>query len=158
MLRYLALLTFIPVWAQPPTSLVQDTLYMITSTGFVPVQLGTLVISWPSFTYCGSSAFTIPAGGFTYTVNNGVVRLSLVPTDLAASTVAYSVAYAAGPGVPTTRSYWQIPTNGGPFTIASVTNTRYVPPIASSRGVCSVVGSTVSWTHMLNSQWTTMTN
>lgn len=159
MFRYLLFLLTSLAWAQPPTTLIQDTLYTTTSAGYVPVQLGQLVISWPSFVYCGGvTAYPIQQGSLIYTVNNGVVFIPLVPTDMASSVVAYSVSYSAGPGVPTSRSYWQIPTLIGWTSLTNaqwtaLTNAQWAT-IPNNGGFTEVLG----WGSLTDGQWIELTN
>lgn len=100
--------------AQVPQTMVYDTL--INAVTGQPVAEGTIKITWPAFSY---GATSIPANRLTYNIVNGIVSLSLTPTDHSATPASYSVSIVVG-GI-TTSGYWQIPTGGGPYTILQVT-------------------------------------
>ena len=130
--------------AQPATVCVVDTLY---TSGSTPVQLGTIVYSNTQYMY---GPYLIPPNSVTYQVNNGVVNICLVPGT-------YTVQIGTN-GAATAKSYWNIPTSGGPYTIQNVT--AGVPSFSSGAvvnpGQIFATGYTTGWVLTVNggvAQW-----
>lgn len=83
----LAALLTASLGAQPPLTLIQDTLYQADGTRFQ----GTATISWASFE--ASDLSNIAANAARLPIVNGVLRIRLVPTTNAAIPGSYSVVY-----------------------------------------------------------------
>jgi len=84
---HLAVLLALSVSAQPPLTLIQDTLYQADGTKFQ----GMATISWSSFQ--ASDMSNIAANVTRVPIVNGVLRVKLVPTTNAAVPGSYSVLY-----------------------------------------------------------------
>lgn len=83
----LAALLMGPIWADPPLTLIQDTLYQANGLKFQ----GMATISWSSFQ--ASDLSNIAANVARVQIVNGALRVRLVPTTNAAGPGAYSVTY-----------------------------------------------------------------
>jgi hypothetical protein len=135
-------------FAQTPT-LVSDTLRG-GMTG--PAVNGSMTISWPEFTYGLSTIAPSPAAGFTFPFVNGVINVSLVPTDHAAATVQYRVVTTIG-GYGAI-SYWSVPTLPSSQCASSTHCT--IAEVAGNAG--SSGGGGISWHALTNAQWSGLTN
>jgi hypothetical protein len=114
LLRWTLAFLWLPAFGQVPQTVVSDTL--VDAFSGQPVYQGTLHISWPQFAY---NTTTVPAGDVTLAIANGVMLVSLTPTDRARSPVSYSVRITVN-GI-STLTYWNIPTGGGPYLVSQVT-------------------------------------
>ena len=90
----------------PPYTIIQDTLIGAVSNG--SQVSAEIMIRWPEFSYSGSTIPPAADRGQTWRIVNGAVRVPLVPTDHATSSVMYRVTISVDGG--TATSYWSVPT------------------------------------------------
>jgi hypothetical protein len=111
----LALLVYLRT-ADAQTTAVNDTLYL-QGTAWT----GEITVCWPSFTSAGGTA--VAKGCRTSAVTNGVVSISLYPTEGASPSFAYAAGYrqtsGAGRGTAWSES-WAVPSSPSIVTLADV--------------------------------------
>ena len=99
--------------AKPPLTTVQDVLYKADGTKFQ----GIATISWQSFMAVDST--TIPAQTITVRIDNGFIRVQLVPTSNAITPSSYTVVYNSD-GAQQIGENWIIPPSNVPVRIRDV--------------------------------------
>ena len=104
--------------AKPPLTTVQDVLYKADGTKFQ----GIATISWQSFTAVDSTP--IPTQTITVRIDNGFIRVQLVPTSNAITPSSYTVVYNSD-GNQQVGENWIIPPSNVPVRIRDV---RVGPP------------------------------
>jgi hypothetical protein len=117
--------TLLMVWAagaQPPLTTIQDTLYKADGTPFN----GIVMISWPSFE--ASDLSEIAGQTITVKVENGNLRVRLVPNAMTSPQVFYTVVYNSDGRIQFNES-WAVPVSLVPLRIRDV---RVVLPVISS--------------------------
>ena len=107
----LASLLTAAAFAQPPRTLIQDT--MTPGTNGIPytgstAANGTITLQWPMFAYDSSTISQSPSRGQVFSVLNGAVSIPLVPTDHATSPTTYKVITTINGNPQIT--YWSVPT------------------------------------------------
>jgi len=103
----------IPLFAAPPLTTIQDTLFKADGTRFS----GTLSISWTSFEAIDRSA--IAQQSKTVTVVNGSLQVALVPTTTATPAAYYTVTYNSD-GRVQFQETWAVPSSVQPLRIRDV--------------------------------------
>lgn len=78
----------------------------------------TCVISWPTFVAAGGA--TVGSSQFTLTVIDGVVDISLQPTQGSTPTVVYSVKCEVVGLSSTVNQYWNVPVSTPPVTLSQI--------------------------------------
>ena len=111
--------------AAPPLTTVQDVLYKADGTRFN----GTLTIRWNSFQASDSSA--IVTQSTTVKVQDGLLRVQLVPTTTSTPPTVYTVTYNADGRVQFQES-WSVPSSAQPLHVRDVRTTA--APASSSAG------------------------
>ncbi len=102
----LGILGSVPAWCA--LTCVSDTLY----DGAGGLANGTIRISWPTFQALGD-LHQVPAGSLTVPVVNGILSVSLEPTDnTLPSNIFYTVLYSIVNGPPRNQEFWLVPTSG----------------------------------------------
>jgi hypothetical protein len=122
-------------WATPTLTTIQDQLFRADGT---PVN-GTLLISWSAFVASDNS--NIPANTLREPVSGGLVRVKLVPTTTALTTVSYTVMYLVD-GKLTNTETWAVPPSTTPLPIRMVRTSTPVtqPPADTSIQISDVTG------------------
>ena len=125
---FLLALACAPLFAQPATTTVADTMYM--AIGGPTYCYGTFTLSWSTF--YSEDGFLIQAGtSAPITVNAmGHFSVTVVPTNsnIVPATGIYSIRYNLQPAGCTPQSeYWNVPAGGGPVNLNQV-RTLPVPP------------------------------
>ena len=131
----LAVLLAVGVSAQPPLTLIQDTLYQADGTKFQ----GMATISWSSFE--ASDLSNIAANVTRVPIVNGALRVRLVPTTNAVVPVSYSVTYNSSK-VQFSET-WAVPPSSTPLQVKDVrlsTNPPAAPSADSSIQISDVAG------------------
>ena len=109
------------VFAQPPLTIIQDTLYKADGTPFN----GLLIISWNSFQ--ADNQANVVAQTLTVRVIDGYFRVQLAPTADANPPSSYTVTYNSD-GKVQFQETWVVGTSSTPLTIAAVrTSTTSIP-------------------------------
>jgi len=109
------------VFAQPPLTIIQDTLYKADGTPFN----GLLIISWNSFQ--ADNQANVVAQTLTVRVIDGYFRVQLAPTGDANPPSSYTVTYNSD-GKVQFQETWVVGTSSTPLTIAAVrTSTTSIP-------------------------------
>jgi hypothetical protein len=136
------------VFAQAPTTTVQDTVYNASGA---PAS-GTVLVSWSAFTTAGGTA--VPAGTTTATIGaNGLLSLTLVPNVGATPMGSYYTAVFHLSDGTTSREYWVVPAvvpGGAPATLAAIRNqvlpTSVAMQTVSKQYVDSAIAAAVTGT------------
>ena len=99
---------------------------------------GSITISWPDYIYGGVQ---VPAGNMQVTVVNGVLNVSLVPTDrmTCKRDCTYMVTYVSQ-GSPV-QIGWLVPTASGTVSLATIKNSAGGTSAPVTIGNCTVGGS-----------------
>ena len=121
-------------WAATTPVQVSDTIYNPDGSK----ATCTIYITNPAFV--DSTSTFVPANSIQTQVTNGIVSVSLVPTQNAQTpAIFYSIQYSCANGPPqgSTREFWSIPPTG-PVTIAAV---RFAPFLTTG-GINSINGDT----------------
>lgn len=100
--------------AAPPMTVVQDILFNADGTHFN----GIVAISWPSFQ--ASDTSTISARSVTVRVDDGLLRVPLVPTTNALTSASYTVVYTSNTGTSQTTEYWNLPPSSVPIRLPNI--------------------------------------
>ena len=109
------------IFAQPPLTIIQDTLYKADGTPFN----GLLIISWNSFQ--ADNQANVVAQTLTVRVIDGYFRVQLAPTGDANPPSSYTVTYNSD-GKVQFQETWVVGTSSTPLTIAAVrTSTTSIP-------------------------------
>lgn len=121
------------LWSAPPLTQIDDVLYRADGSPFN----GTATISWRSFV--ASDTTSIPANSVTVPVNQGSLRVRLVPTTNASSGAFYVVRFNTDRKTQFTE-FWAVPPSAGPVTAREVRlptapGTGAAPPV----GVVNIV-------------------
>lgn len=111
-LFFLLLVLCATLRAQPPVTIIKDTLYNLDGS----LTNGDILITNPAFITGG---FSIAAGTKTVPVRNGAVDIALTPTDNAVAVTLYTVATISN--MITSTACWAVPTTTALQTIAQVT-------------------------------------
>jgi hypothetical protein len=122
-------------WATPPLTTIQDQLYRADGT---PVD-GTLLISWKAFVASDNS--NIPANTLREPVSGGLLRVKLVPTTTALTTVNYTVMYLVD-GKLTNTETWAVPPSNSalPLRMVRTSSTVTPPPADTTIQISDVAG------------------
>ena len=102
-----------PVLAAPPLTTIQDVLYKADGTRFN----GTLTISWNSFQSSDNSA--IVSQSTTVRVQEGLLRVQLVPTTTSTPASSYMVTYNSD-GRIQFQETWSVPSSSQPLHVRDV--------------------------------------
>jgi hypothetical protein len=121
------------LWAAPPLTQIQDVLYRADGSTFN----GTATISWRSFVAADTTS--IPANSVTVPVQQGSLRVRLVPTTNASSGAYYVVRFNTDRKTQFTE-FWAVPPSGLPVSSRDV-RLPYAPGTGSSPpvGVVNIV-------------------
>jgi hypothetical protein len=136
------------VFAQAPTTTVQDTVYNASGA---PAS-GTVLVSWNAFTTAGGTS--VPAGTTTGAIGaNGLLSLTLVPNVGATPMGSYYTAVFHLSDGTTSREYWVVPAvvpGGAPATLAAIRNqvlpTSVAMQTVSKQYVDSAIAAAVTGT------------
>lgn len=113
---WIYLLLMIPgdrLWATPPLTQIEDVLYRADGSAFT----GTATISWRSFVAADTTS--IPANSVTVPVQQGSLRVKLVPTTNASSGAYYVVRFNTDRRTQFTE-FWAVPPSGVPVSAREV--------------------------------------
>src|SRR6476469_4023611 len=113
---FAAVLLASALYAGPPLTTIQDTLYKADGTRFN----GALTISWKSFDAIDNSA--IVTQSVTTKVVDGNLRVQLVPSTTAVPAGAYSVTYNSD-GRIQFQERWAVPSSSQPLRVRDVRTT-----------------------------------
>lgn len=122
--------------AAPPLTTVQDVLYKADGTRFN----GTLSISWNSFQAPDNSA--IVTQSTTVKVQDGLLRVQLVPTTTSTPPTVYTVTYNSD-GRVQFQETWSVPPSAQPMHVRDVRTTAAAPSSLASADTTSVTESSV---------------
>ena len=128
-----AVLFVLPVMAAPPLTTIQDVLYKADGTKFN----GTLTVSWNSFQAPDTSA--IVTQSTTVKVQEGILRVQLVPTTTSTPPSVYTVTYNSD-GRVQFQETWSVPASTQPLRVRDVRTSAGTP--ATSGGTAG--GDTTS--------------
>jgi|GEM_PF-320949 len=121
--------------AQPPLSLVQDTLYKADGSRFD----GYAFIEWKSFD--ASNGAAIPTQSLVVRIAAGDLRVSLAPTTTAATGGAHYVVKFNSAGKIQFTEYWAVPPSAGTLTLAAIRLPGPPSAITGGTGGGGVVGA-----------------